>query len=346
MIRQNKVIVALLPLAWIYGLILWARNLLFNYGILRSRKAPVKTLIIGNLTVGGTGKTPHVIWLAQELSKTKNVAILSRGYLRKGKGFQWVKTSDNPNFVGDEALEMKNLLPDIPVAVDANRLRALNKMHRELDPRPDIVILDDGFQHRRLIPDYSIILSNANRSAYSDYLMPAGRLREGLGSIQRANSVIITNTSTKNKIDIKKEKLSFGLSKEQEIFSSSFEYTEAISIVKKYENHSVKNANAILLIAGIANPFELLEDMKSKASIQLLDFPDHHQYSEKDILKIISTFNQMNGENKILITTGKDAVKLRLFPEICELPLFTLGRKIDMERKQKHKLIESILNHG
>lgn len=333
-------------MAWIYGLIQWLRNILFDYGILRSQRSPVKTLIIGNLAVGGTGKTPHVIWLASELSKARNIAILSRGYGRKSKGFQWVDPKDDPERVGDEPLEMKTLLPNVPIAVDGKRLRALKRMHSELDPIPDIVILDDGFQHRRLIPDYSIILSNTKRPAYTDKLMPAGRLREPLRSIKRADSVIISNIGSDARIENDEYRKLFRLQARQHLFTSSFKYSEFKALIGAADNMLPYQADAILLVAGIANNSDLLKEVESIAPTYLLNYPDHHKYSKKDADKIVAIFNQMEGEKKVIITTGKDAVKLRLFAEICEIPVFSFNRKIIMEEDQKNKLIESILNHG
>lgn len=303
--------------------------------------------MVGNLTVGGTGKTPHVIWLARELAKTHTLAILSRGYRRKSKGFRWVKPEDHPDQAGDEPLEMKTLLPHIPVAVDANRIRALKKMYKELNPLPDLIILDDGFQHRRLIPDYALILSHAKRPAYTDRMMPAGRLREPVSSIHRANSLIITdNTAAGDESKNEEVRKAFRLRKEQQLFNSSFAYQEPVAITEKARNFSPEGADAILLVAGIASPADLLKDLESRATTQLMRFPDHHTYIPKDIQTILSAFSLMGGENKILITTGKDAMKLKYFPELEQLPMYSLIRQVVMANEQKEKLIDSILNHG
>ncbi len=346
MIRQHKITIALLPLAWIYGLIQRVRNLLFDTGLLNSKKASVRTVVVGNLAVGGTGKTPHVIWLASELSKTHTLAILSRGYRRKSKGFRWVQTEDHPKQVGDEPLEMKTLLPDIPVAVDTNRHRALKIIQKELNPPPDLVILDDGFQHRRLIPDYAVILSHAKRPFYSDQMMPAGRLREPKSSISRANSLIITNTTPGQETGGEQSRKRFGLREEQQLFNSSFEYLEPIAITDKAQNLSPEKADAILLVTGIAWPDDLQKEMETRASTQMMRFPDHHPYMEKDIQSIISTFKQLEGKNKIIVTTGKDAMKLKFSPGLEQLPMYYLSRQVIMTKEQKKKLIESINHHG
>ena len=320
--------------------------MLYDAGIIKSKKASIKTIVVGNLAVGGTGKTPHVIWLANELSETKKVAILSRGYKRKTKGFRWVRIDDHPSLSGDEPLEIKTSLPNIPVAIDSNRLRGINRIKNELDIEPDFIILDDGFQHRKLTPDFAIILSHANRPYYSDSLLPAGRLREAASSIKRANVLIITNTTTESLEEIRQNKKRYMLSEDQNLFTSSFIYPDITPVTKEAYGMKPDLADSVLLISGIARPEGLENQWAAGIPHIIISYPDHHNYSDSDVTFILSKFEEMEGNNKILVTTGKDAVKLKQFPQICEKPVYIQNRQTIFDDEQKEQLLESILNHG
>lgn len=317
------------------------RNTLYDCRILKSRKADVKTIVVGNISVGGTGKTPHTIWLAEELSKACRVAVLSRGYKRKSRGFRWINPDDNPAVTGDEPLEIKRQLPGIPVAVDSNRLRGVSKIKEEMEPNPDMIILDDGFQHRKLIPDFSIILSDFYRPFDTDILLPAGRLREPRTSAGRADAIIITDSpSDTGKGDIRINKKT---ADEQLIISSSYRYGKYEALNDKARQIKPEDADAILFVAGIARQLRLKEEFGHKGNVEILLFPDHKDYNERDIDRIIKSFEGLKGEIRIMVTTGKDAVKLNLFPEIQEFPLFCLKRDIVIEKNDKKLLIDSIL---
>ena len=346
MVSKHKTIRILLPLAWIYGIIHWIRNLLYDIGLIQSKKASVKTIVVGNLAVGGTGKTPHVIWLANELSKNKNVAILSRGYKRKTKGFRWVRIDDHPSQTGDEPLEIKTNLPNIPVAIDSNRLRGISRIKNDLETEPDFIILDDGFQHRKLTPDFAIILSNSDRPYYSDSLLPAGRLREAASSIKRANALIITDTTTESLEEIRQNKKRYKLSEDQNLFTSSFIYPDITPITKEATCMNPDLADSAILVSGIARPEGLQNQWAAGIPHIIISYPDHHNYSESDVNFILSKFEEMDGKNKILVTTGKDAVKLKQFPQICEKLVYRQNREIIFDDEQKEQLLESILNHG
>lgn len=320
--------------------------MLYDSGIIQSQKAALKTIVIGNLAVGGTGKTPHVIWLAKELAKSKNVAILSRGYRRKSKGFKWVNIDDHPSQSGDEPLEIKTKLPNIPVAVDSNRLRGISRIKNDLGTAPDFVILDDGFQHRKLIPYFSIILSHVKRPYFSDYLLPAGRLRESRGSIKRTNALIITNTTADSQGDIRENEKRYKLGDEQKLYTSSFIYPDISPVSKKAERIDPISTDSALLVCGIAGSEDLENQWAAGIPLTVISYPDHYAYKETDIVFILSKFHEMKGDNKILVTTGKDAVKLKQFPQICDIPVFCQNRQVIIDDEQKVQLLERILNHG
>jgi len=320
--------------------------MLFDKAMLRSTEALIKTVVVGNLTAGGTGKTPHVIWLAGKLSAYRRIAVLSRGYGRKTRGFMWVGAEDNPGLVGDEPLEMKLKLPEIPVAVDTNRLRGISRIAAELTPPPDLVILDDGFQHRRLKPGYAFILSDCSWPADQDKFLPAGLLREPLSSIRRANAVIVTGTqNTEQALDDSRLRKSFKMEEGQPLFFSSFNFKGLSPVNASAESIDPVSADAVLVVAGIARPGSLAEEPVFKAKVKLMAFPDHHDYKAKDIKAILSAFRRMVGENKIIAATGKDAVKLKQFHEIAGVPLFNIEREVVIDDKQSKEIIESILRY-
>ena len=337
----------MIPLAWIYGFIQGVRNFLFDKGCISGKKAGLKTIVIGNLSVGGTGKTPHVIWLGKELiNRGYSICILSRGYGRSTRGFRWVNSSDHPDIVGDEPLEIKIAIPEIPVAVDGNRHRALSIIQNEIIPAPDFVILDDGFQHRSLIPHFSIILSSVNRPFFTDLIMPAGSLREAANSIKRADYLIITDTTENNDEIEKSWAFISGVKNPEKISSSSYMYENIIPLFKGKKDIQKDKIDSILLVSGIANPDTILSELKTKATIHILRYRDHHKYTRKDIKTIISNFSRLEGEDKILLTTMKDAMKLKHFDQLKELPVYVLNRKVVMDEKKMNKLFEIILNYG
>lgn len=339
--RPEKVIRILLPLAWIYGLILSFRNFLYDNGWKKSHPGAIRTIVVGNLTAGGTGKTPHVAWLATLLSPKYNVAILSRGYKRKSKGFRWVNPEDHPDITGDEPLELKLALPGIPVAVDSNRLRALEIMKRELVPTPDFVILDDGFQHRSLTPGYSIILTRSDRLLFNDHLLPAGRLREPLGAIKRANAIIVTNAKDQDQaFEESYLRKRLKLSEKQLLLTSTYKFREFVPLTEKAKRLSPDEVETTLVVSGIAGNISL-----PGKQFDYMSFPDHHRYTEQDVKSILLKFNQIKGSKKMIVTTGKDAVKLIHFTRMKEVPLFSLTREITMEPQQTKSLTSSISNN-
>ena len=181
----------LLPVSWMYGFGVFFRRKLFEWNILKRKSYNIPVICVGNITVGGTGKTPHVEYLIRLLQHSHRVAVLSRGYKRKTKGFILANEKTTYQEIGDEPYQIKNKFPDIIVAVDENRVRGIDKLLSMKD-KPDIILLDDAYQHLYVKPSYSILLIDYNRPIYNDALLPAGRLREGSHNLDRANLVIMT----------------------------------------------------------------------------------------------------------------------------------------------------------
>ena len=343
MAREKKVIPALKPLAWLYGLAQVTRNALYDSGIIKQGRSALKTIVVGNISAGGTGKTPHAAWLAGMLSENYEVAVLSRGYKRKSRGFRWVNVEDHPDMTGDEPLELKRAFPGIPVAVDGNRLRGLERMALELDPPPDYVILDDGFQHRRLKPDYSFVLTRYENPFWDDYLLPAGRLREPISAIRNADALIITGAPESPLPEICSR--INNLIDEKDIFFSSYNKGKLVAVTEKARRTDPESIDSILCISGIAGRMTLDENNEKKVAARI-DYPDHHRYNKKDIDLITREFRDIPGKRNIIVTTGKDAVKLTYYPDIKDLPVFRFTREILMEPDQARTLITRITQDG
>ncbi len=304
------------PLSLLYGTIVGVRNIFFNARILSSKEYSVPVISIGNITVGGTGKTPHTEILINNLKNEFKVAYLSRGYKRKSKGFILATNDSTATQIGDEPKQIKNKFPNIIVAVDKNRCRGIEKL-MALENPPDVIILDDAFQHRYVKPDLSIVLSDYNRPFYEDYIMPYGRLRESRKSKERANIFVVTKCpETMTPIERRIISQNIGVRPFQKLYFTQVKYGELTPVFNNTEyNLPERMFNyTALLLSGIANPKPLREHLNNayKNVIQIT-YPDHYNFSKKDIKEITSKYKQINSSDKIIITTEKDAMRLRLF---------------------------------
>ena len=303
----------LFPFYLVYGLIVSMRNLLFDWQILKSKTYNIPIICVGNISVGGTGKTPHVEYLIN-LLYDKEITILSRGYGRVSKEKKIVKIDSNYLDVGDEPLQIKQKFPQTNVIVSNNRRRGIEEILKKY-PSTDLVLMDDGFQHRWVDTGLNIILNNYSRPIYSDYLIPIGRLRESKSSIKRANIIITTkcpdiNEKEKNYISNK-----LNLSQKQKIFFSSVKYGKFREIFSNKIFDNIHGYN-ILLVTSIANAEDLKIFLKSNQNLVThLSFPDHHKYSNSDIEDILIKFNSFNSDKNIILTTEKDKVKLVNFKD-------------------------------
>ena len=320
---SNKNIL-LYPVSLIYGLITGLRNFMFNTEILKSVEFPLPVICVGNITIGGTGKTPHTEYIADLLSKHFNVAVLSRGYKRKTEDFIMASPSSTVQEIGDEPAQIKRKFPDISVAVDSNRVKGINRI---LGMRPDteIIILDDGFQHRKLTPGFSILLSDFNRPMASDHLIPFGSLREGRHNARRADIILITKTPA-GISPIERRLIVTDVSKMpyQNLYFTTLKYMEPVPV---FENiPSVFNlgwnsytGNGAVLVTGIANPKPLAEHLgKIFSEIIHLPFPDHHDFTGEDVATISRAWNELKSPVRYLMTTEKDAMRLRESGKISE----------------------------
>lgn len=304
--------VLLLPLSIIYGGVVGIRNFLFHIGILKSRRFSVPVLCVGNITVGGTGKTPHTELIIAELRKNFRVACLSRGYKRKTSGFILSDEKSTAREIGDEPMQIKNKFPDILVACDSNRVRGIEKLQALPQP-PEVVVLDDAFQHRYVQADKNIILVDYNRPVYDDCLLPAGRLRENTGSLKRADYIIVTKCPS-NLQPIERRILSKHLKIKpyQHLFFTKLGYGPITSLSSKAEQITLQPDSHILCLTGIAQPGPYVKHLKTYTShITELRYSDHHHFTKKDIQHIERTFQEIKHAEKYIFTTEKDAVRLK-----------------------------------
>ena len=309
----------LLPFSFFYWIGVTVRNRLFDLHVLRSTGFGIPVVSIGNITVGGTGKTPHVEMLVRMLKSDYRIAALSRGYKRKSTGFIMASRHSLVSDIGDEPMQIKNKFPEISVAVDSDRVHGVNKLLKSKH-RPDIVILDDAFQHRYIRPGLSIVLVDYNRPVFNDFLLPAGNLREPWRNISRSHIVIVTKCPENlfpQEMTWFTQKLC--LDNEQELFFTTYSYgtPEAVFPVKKRKDVPTfkqlrKSHAGILLVSGIANPQPLLQFLQKILKVhETMFFADHHEFTNFDIHAISIRFHSIPAHEKYIFVTEKDAVKLR-----------------------------------
>jgi len=308
----------LLPLSWFYGLGVGLRNMLFEMGALKSKKYDVPIISVGNITVGGTGKTPHVEYLIELLKDHMNVAVLSRGYKRKSRGFVLADKDTPMTQIGDEPFQMKQKYPDIIVAVDGNRRRGIEKLiEGEAGKKADIILLDDAFQHRYVKPGINILLVDYHRLVIYDELLPAGRLREPVKSKDRADIVIITKCPKDlNPMEYRVITKAMKLYPYQQLYFSTHEYdTPRLIFPEMADGEEIKSLDelrdkSVLLLTGIASPQQMEHDLAPYTSqLTPLTFGDHYAFKKRDVERINELFASLSGQ-KLIITTEKDATRL------------------------------------
>ena len=303
------------PLSWLYGIGVAFRNLLFEAGILKSQTYATPVISVGNITVGGTGKTPHVEYLIRLLKDKTNLAVLSRGYKRKSHGFVLGDAHATIYDLGDEPFQMMQKFPGITVAVDKKRTRGIsNLIHGAAGKEIDVILLDDAFQHRYVKPGINILLVDYHRLIIYDELLPSGRLREPASSKNRADIVIVTKCPTDMKpMEFRVLTKAMALYPYQQLYFSTHTYEHLEPLFGEGELEKLEDlANQhVLLLTGIGLPEQMRLDLEPYAKeIKPLAFADHHQFKEKDIQLINETFSSLPSP-RCIITTEKDAVRLK-----------------------------------
>ena len=312
------------PLSWLYGMVVHIRHKLFDLKILRSEEFDIPVVCIGNLTVGGTGKTPVAELLIERFSEHYRVGVLSRGYRRKTKGFVLSTPTSSARTIGDEPRQMKLKYPSVPVAVCEKRaegIRLLRKAHPEIE----LIILDDAFQHRYVEPWVNILLMDYNNPVYRDRLLPWGRLRDTRNQIHRANFVLVTKCPDDlNPLDMRIVINSLGLFPYQSLYFTRMRQGEITPLFADRAVGKVREGDPVIAMSGIANPVPWLENLRKRFDVVAeLTFDDHHTYRLSDMRRLEALFAAY--PDAVVLTTEKDAVKLtnrKKVPEAVQQRLY------------------------
>ena len=339
----------LLPFAVLYGLIVYVRNKMFDFKILKSKSFAIPVISVGNLSVGGTGKTPHIEYLINLLRKDFNISTLSRGYGRKTKGFLLVDENATSETAGDEPLQYRKKYPEICVALDEKRKRGIAKI-LEKNPETNVVLLDDAFQHRYVKAGLSILLTDYYKPFSHDYILPSGTLRESRSGMKRADIIVVTKCPRViSPITCKSMEEDMKIKHGQHVYYSYIDYGNLIPMNPFAEKIATEKFSTILMFAGIANPYPLEDQLKSIAdTVETIKFRDHYQYQPKDMLKIKEMFESIFSKNKIIVTTEKDAMRINGTPLMnffVNLPLFYLPIEVKFHKKDKDKFEKQIINY-
>jgi len=354
---DKKFYPVLQPFAFLYGIVILIRNLLFDWHLLPSEKYSIPVICVGNIAVGGTGKTPLVEFLIRLLSDKYRIAVLSRGYKRKSSGFVLADEKSTALDIGDEACQLKFKFPEVVVAVDKNRRRGMrNLLAMPETIRPQVVLLDDGFQHRYIKPSFSILTTDYNRLFYKDKLLPVGRLRETEKSVSRTDLLLICkfpeNYKDMDVVDVWLETLH--LIPSPRLFFSGIKYMPPECVFLNECNpcklEDIRKDDDILLVTGIANPTPLIEEIKKYSDkVSVIAFADHHAFTKKDIRTIQSVLSKRKSDNLLIICTEKDAARIRTnpyFPNEWKSRMFYIPIKIHFFRDEQQKLFEKrIIRH-
>jgi tetraacyldisaccharide 4'-kinase len=300
----------LTPLSWLYGLGVFIRHKLFDLKILKSVEFNIPIVCVGNIAVGGTGKTPHTEYLISYLSRQYNVGILSRGYGRKTKGFIEATRESSYREIGDEPKQIKQKFPNIPVCVCEKRVDGIKKM-RELHPEINLIILDDAFQHRYVEPWINIVLVDFNNPFYEDKLMPLGTLRDLKKQMNRAHVVIMTKVNrTLTPLDLRITKKKLALLPFQNLYYTEIVYDELMPMFWSEHQPKPKDKGKVIVMTGIARPESLYKYLESKYEIvEKIEYPDHHAYKVYDLKKLEQILSKYPNDT-IVVVTEKDSVKL------------------------------------
>jgi tetraacyldisaccharide 4'-kinase len=330
----------LFPFSAIYFLITSIRNYLYDSGIFKTYSIPIKSICIGNLSLGGTGKSPTTLFLIDKLKEKYKIETLSRGYGRKTKGYIKISEKSTALDVGDEPLMFfKRFEIDSNVGVNVCESRVEGVQKIISNHNPDLILLDDAFQHRKIKAGLNILITDFNKLYCEDYIFPVGTLREAMRGRNRADLIIVSKSPdnlTENAKEKIKQKLKF---KAQNIYFSSIIYQELVSISKT----TVRNIEHILLVTGIAHPQSLLEYLSKKYKVELLQFPDHHNFSVEDMHRINKKFDTFADGNKAIVTSEKDYMRLvasQFSPFLAEKPWYY--QKISIQIDKEKEFLEKI----
>ena len=334
----------LYPFSILYGLVTSVRNYLYNKNIFKSTQFKTPTIVVGNLSVGGTGKTPQVEYLIGLLQKKYRIAVLSRGYKRRSKGFILADENANAELIGDEPYQYYQKFPSLIVSVDANRRNGIQQLKHLKDP-PEIILLDDAFQHRKVEGGFNILLTSCKNLYIDDAMLPTGNLREKVSGAERAQVIIVTkcpmDLSKESQLEITKR---LHPSSHQTVFFTGIDYENELKGNSTINISDLKETE-VLLVTGIADPNPLMSYLKSQNIIvNHLKYPDHHHFKNSDITEINSVFNSLQSNNKIILTTEKDYV--RIFDRLKNLHYIAIKTSFLNRKKDFDNLIKKYVEQS
>lgn len=317
--------ILLLPFSLLYWLAIGIRNWLYNRNILKSAQFGLPLICVGNLSVGGTGKSPMVEYLIRLLKDEFRIATLSRGYKRKTKGYALANAGSTALEIGDEPMQFHLKFPEVPVAVGEERIVAVPQL---LHDRPDteLIILDDAFQHRAIHAGLNILLTEYGNLFTRDFYLPTGDLRDLKSSYRRAQIMVVTKCRPDLPVAEKKKiEAEINPRQQQSVFFTSIQYGQLYHILN-HQPAAITGETEVLLVTGIANPRPLKQQLEAQCrSYQMLAYSDHHIFTIDDLREVRKKFDTLTASHKIILTTEKDAVRLMKFKtEMEDWPIYVI----------------------
>jgi tetraacyldisaccharide 4'-kinase len=338
---MSKLRILLYPFSLVYNLITTIRNLFFRFKIFGSHQSGTPIISIGNLSTGGTGKSPHTELLIKLLDG-KKIAVLSRGYKRKTAGYILANSESTVNDIGDEPFVFHKKYPQVQVAVDEKRKRGIQNLIKDI--QPDVILLDDAYQHRSVSPDFQIMLTDYYHPFYDDFVLPAGNLRENRFGARRAQVIVVSkapeNLKPNQKKDILDNVASYSSAK---ILFSHIRYGQLTSVFNQLTTSP--DFEHVIALTGIAKSDIFVRKVREIApKVQHHKFQDHYSFTEEDIIQIVKYFHKISSEKKAIITTEKDAIRLLEFQHLlADIPLYYWPIEIFMSPKEEEFLKDSLM---
>ena len=341
--------IILYPFACLYGGLTHLRNKFFDWHLLCSKRFDLPVISVGNLSAGGSGKTPHVEYLVRLLD-AYHIAIVSRGYRRKTKGYLKARPGHKLDELGDESLQYLNKFPGVTIAVDERRRRGIEKALRD-DPEIQVILLDDAFQHRYVKPGLSILLTDYHHLYTKDYLMPTGTLREWRSGAKRADIIVVTKTPKIFSPLIRRELIeAISARKYQKLFFSYVAYDTPVPLkITGITTPAAAKPAYIVMVAGVANSYPMQEYLRDFCGeLTVIDFDDHHEYEDQDLDKIFKSFDSIISKDKVIFTTEKDAMRFEkeeFSSRLAGKPIYYLPIRVKFHPSEEIKFDDVILNY-